>query len=89
MSLAPDLETWKRRFGVCLLAALAALLLTGAREVTQEYRRHGARLDEVQAQMAEWSCHLAGISPNDRGRDDAARHAFFLVRTCSRPSPQR
>jgi len=88
MSIRPDLEAWKRRFGVCLLAALAALMLTGAREVTQEWRRHDARLDQVQAQMAEWSRHLAGSAVTGSDRDAAARHALFLVRTCCLPSRQ-
>lgn len=88
MSIRPDLEAWRRRFGACLLAALGALMLTGAREVRQELRWHEARLDQVQAQMAEWSQHLAGTPVAGSERDSACRHALFLVRTCSLPSPQ-
>lgn len=88
MSIRPDIEAWRRRFGACLLATLAALMLTGAREVTQELRQHGLRLDQVQVEMAEWSRHLADVPVSGMGRDPAAQHALFLVRTCCLPSPQ-
>ena len=88
MSIRPDLEAWKRRFGACLAAALAALLLTGARQVTQELRHHGERLDQVQAQVAEWGRHLAGGASLDHGRDVVGDHALFLVRMCCLPVRQ-
>jgi hypothetical protein len=88
MSIRPDIEAWKRRFSVCLFAAVGALLLTGAREVTLELRHHGARLAEVQTQVAEWSRHLAGSPLPGAARDLSNAQALFLVRTCSLPSRQ-
>lgn len=88
MSIRPDIEAWKRRFSACLLAAVAALLLTGAREVTLELRHHDARLEQVQAQLTEWSRQLAGSPLPAVAPDRAGPQALFLVRTCSLPSPQ-
>jgi hypothetical protein len=88
MSISPDIEAWKRRFGACLLAVLGALLLTGAREVTLELRRHDARLEQVQLELATWSRHLAGNPLPAAERELTGRQALFLVRTCSLPSRQ-
>ena len=88
MSIRPDIETWKRRFSACLLAALGALLLTGAREVTLELRHHDARLEQVQTQVAEWSRQLAASPLPAAGRELTGQQALFLVRTCSLPSRQ-
>lgn len=88
MSIRPDLEAWKRRFSVCLLAALGVLLLTGAREVTLELRHHSARLEQVQTQLTEWSHHLASNSLATTGHSLSSEQALFLVRTCSLPSRQ-
>ena len=88
MSIRPDIEAWKRRFGVCLLAALASLMLTGARDITQELRQRSARLEQVRTQLTEWSRHLAGTPVPASGQDLASRHALFLVRTCALPTRQ-
>jgi hypothetical protein len=88
MSIRPDLEAWKRRFSACLLAAVGALLLTGAREVTLELRHHEARLEQVQTQVLEWSRQLAGNPLPTAARDLSGQQALFLVRTCSLPSRQ-
>lgn len=88
MSIRPDIEAWKQRFGVCLLAALAALMLTGARDITQELRQRSARLEQVRTQLSEWSRHLAGRPVPTPGPDLASRHALFLVRTCALPTRQ-
>jgi hypothetical protein len=88
MSIRPDIEAWKRRFGACLLVALGALMLTGARDITHELRQRNARLEQVHAQLAEWSRHLAGSPIPGPGQDVASRHALFLVRTCALPSRQ-
>jgi hypothetical protein len=88
MSIRPDIEAWRRRFSVCLLAALGVLLLTGAREVSLELRHHDARLALVQTQLSEWSHHLAGDSLAARAGDLSSQQALFLVRTCSLPSRQ-
>ena len=88
MSIRPDIEAWKRRFSACLLAAVGALLLTGAREVTLELRRHDARLGQVQTELAEWSRQLVGSPFPTAARELSSQQALFLVRTCSLPSRQ-
>ena len=88
MSIRPDLEAWKRRFSICLLAAVGTLMLSGAREVTLELRRHDARLEQVQAQLVEWGRQLAGTPLPAAARDLNGQQALFLVRTCSLPSRQ-
>jgi hypothetical protein len=88
VSIRPDIEAWKRRFGACLLAALAALMLTGARDITQELRQRSARREQVHAQLTEWSRHLTGSRGPAAGPDVASRHALFLVRTCAVSSRQ-
>jgi hypothetical protein len=88
MSIRPTSEAWKRRFGACLAAALAALLFTGARQVTQELRHHDERLDQVHLQLAEWSRHLAGPPALGGHQDIVGDHALFLVRLCCLPLRQ-
>ncbi len=89
MSIRPDLEAWKRRFSLCLAGALAALMLMGARDITRELRERNLRLEQVHAQLTEWSRHIAGGYSPAAGTALADRHALFLVRTCAIPSRQR
>lgn len=104
MSINPDMEAWKRRFAVCLVVALTTLMLTGAKEVTQEWRLHQNHLTAVNRRALVWvepraaadsdpGMVVASTASGERSRAVAGTVALdnglFLLKACSRPMAGR
>lgn len=89
MSIRPDIEQWRVRFGICLLAAMSLLIFTGAKAVHQEFRVRPAVRHEVSRQ---WRDMVAVLSAETRSRqapqvaEMTDWGAMLVIKACSQTS---
>lgn len=76
---------WKRRFVGCLALAMLAMLLTGAKEVTNGLMHRPARCEQAAASLLMLGRQIAQEMPGNAVADRLSpRHAMSLIRACSR-----